>query len=326
MFLNTIIIDLTKTFKIVFALIRYMNKMKILGLIFVFLSMILSLANIFSVKITGAIIGIGVKSSLITIFTLVFLFLGIFFLGNLEKKVSNWVKAAAIAGSIGLIAAPAYHARKDKLKKRTKENVEINKEVKVVSPYMTTQGRFERTYRWDKILDEIEDKYELPRGILKGLVMRESYGDPLRLNAMGDGGAGLFMFQPRTAKAYGLKVHGTSDRSSADKAHGAELKELVKKHNYDYGKLAVIDERFDVRKSAEAAAKYLRDDFKRYGSWDKALSAYNQGKPAPNASETKHVKAVREYQAYYNERDKKDHKYSTQKTNAKSKAKRQRKR
>ena len=30
-------------------------------------------------------------------------------------------------------------------------------------------------------------------------------------------------------------------------------------------------------------------------SWDKALSAYNQGRPAPNASETKHVKAVNEY-------------------------------
>ncbi len=299
--------------------------MKALGLIFVFISMILSLANILSIKITGAIIGVSVKSSLITIFTLVFLFLGIFFLGNLERKVSNWIKAAAIAGSIGIIAAPAYHARKEKLNKRIEESVETNKEVKVVSPYMTTQGRFERTYRWDKILDEIEDKYDLPRGILKGLAMQESYGDPLRLNESKDGGAGLFMFQPRTAKHYGLKVYGNSNRSSADKNHGKELKELVREYNSDYQELAEIDERFDVRKSAEAAAKYLKEDFNRYGSWDKALSAYNQGKPAPNASETKHVKSVKHYQTYYNERDKKDYKYSAQKTDTKSKAKRQRK-
>ena len=95
--------------------------------------------------------------------------------------------------------------------------------------------------------------------------MRESYGDPLRLNESRDGGAGLFMFQPRTAKHYGLKIHGTSERSSADRGHGEDLHKLVEENNYDYSKLAVIDERFDVKKSAEAAARYLKDDYKKYG-------------------------------------------------------------
>ncbi len=293
-----------------------MDKRRLLGMAFVLISMILSITNILSVKITGGVLGVNVESSLLTILTFVFFFGGIFILGSLDEKVSNWVKAAAIAGTIGLVGLPVITSIKEKRSSVPEKNVEVENTVKVVSPYSTTQGRFERTYRWDKILDEVEEKYEIPKGILKGLAMQESYGDPLRLNVgkngTGDGGAGLFMFQPRTARAYGLKVYGNSNKSSADTIHGIQLKELVKKYNYDYGKLAEIDERFDVRKSAEATAKYLRDDFKRYKSWDKALSAYNQGKPAPNAGETKHVMAVNNYKEYYNERDKTDNNYASQ--------------
>lgn len=293
-----------------------MDKIKSLGIAFVLISIILSVTNVLSVKITGGVLGVDVDSSLLTILAFIFFFGGIFIMGSLEKKVSNWVKAAAIAGTIGLVGLPVITSIKEKRSSVPEKNVEVEETIKVVSPYSTTQGRFERTYRWDKILDEVEDKYEIPKGILKGLAMQESYGDPLRLNVSkngtGDGGAGLFMFQPRTARAYGLKVYGNSNKSSADTIHGIQLKELVKKYNYDYGKLAEIDERFDVRKSAEATAKYLKDDFKRYNSWDKALSAYNQGKPAPKAEETKHVKAVNSYKDYYNERDKIDNNYDSQ--------------
>ncbi len=293
-----------------------MDKRKLIGGVLVFVSILIALTNILSVKITGGFLGVNIKSSLLTILTFVFFFGGIFIMGSLDEKVSNWVKAAAIASTIGLVALPAITSIKEKRSSIPEKNIEVENTINVVSPYSTIQGRFERTYRWDKILDEVEGKYEIPKGILKGLAMQESYGDPLRLNVgkngTGDGGAGLFMFQPRTARAYGLKVYGSSNKSSADTIHGIQLKKLVQKYNYDYGKLAEIDERFDVRKSAEATAKYLKDDFKRYGSWDRALSAYNQGKPAPKASETKHVKAVNNYKDYYNERDKMDHNYSSQ--------------
>ncbi len=282
---------------------------KVLGGILMVISMFLSLENIFSSKITGAAIGSDLESSVFAVLTLMFFVMGLIFMSNLEKRTSNWVKAAAIAGSVAVVGIPAYNSRNEKINKRIENVLEDEEKVRVVSPAVTMQGKFERTYRWDRILDEIEEKYGLPYGILKGLAMRESYGDPLRLNESNDGGAGLFMFQPRTAKHYGLKVYGNSDRSSADKDHGEDLRKLVEKYNYDYEKLAEIDERFDVRKSAEAAAKYLKEDFKRYGSWDKALSAYNQGKPAPNASETHHVKAVNAYTEYYNQRDRKDDKY-----------------
>ena len=134
--------------------------------------------------------------------------------------------------------------------------------------------------------------------------MRESYGDPLRLNEAGDGGVGLFMFQPGTAKYYGLDIYGNSNKTAVDKKHGKKLKEIVKKNKNDYEKLAKIDERFDVDKSSEAAAKFLKQLYNGNDySWDKALSAYNRGTPARNSSSTAHVKFIRNYQDYYNSRD-----------------------
>src|SRR3989338_5590536 len=175
--------------------------------------------------------------------------------------------------------------------------------VPITSSDWTTKGKFERTYRWDKILDEKEEKYKIEKGLLKALAMRESYGDPLRLNESGDGGAGLFMFQPGTAKYCGLDVYGNSDKMAVDKSHGKELRKLIKENKNNYGKMAKIDERFDVYKSSDAAAKFLKRLYNKHNSWDKALSAYNRGQPARNSSQTSHVKFIRQYQDYYNHRD-----------------------
>ena len=191
------------------------------------------------------------------------------------------------------------------LNNNSKEEQENKKIIPITSPDWTTKGKYERTYRWDKILDEKEEKYKIEKGLLKALAMRESYGDPLRLNETGDGGAGLFMFQPGTAKAYGLNIYGNSNIMSIDRKHGKKLKKLVNENNYNYGKLAKIDERFDVNKSSDAAAKFLKQLYKKNDySWEKALSAYNRGTPARNPSLTAHVKFIRNYQDYYNSKDK----------------------
>jgi hypothetical protein len=280
---------------------------KILGVVLMIISMIFSLADIFLFNITGAVIGAGMKSSLLIVLSLVFFFLGLLFLSRIGKGLVALVLAGAtVVGGAGV-------SHKINL---NRENQYLT-DTKVTASYKTNKGKFQRTYRWDETLDIIEDKYNIPKGTLKGLIMRESYGDPLRLNEGADGGAGLFMFQPRTAKAYGLKIYGSSDRSSADYKHGAELKKLIKKNNYNYEKMAKIDERFDIIKSSDAAARFLNDLYKKYGSWDKALSAYNQGKPAPNPENTEHVKKTWEYRDYYNQRDKMNHKYVAPKTNNK---------
>ena len=111
-----------------------MGKIKMWGFILIFLSILLSFTNIFYMKITGAIIGAEVKSSFTTILTLVFLVLGMIFLSGLEKKTSNWIKAAAIAGTIAVVGIPAYNSRNEKIDKRIEDTVEIENKVKVVSP------------------------------------------------------------------------------------------------------------------------------------------------------------------------------------------------
>ncbi len=193
-----------------------------------------------------------------------------------------------------------------KLNNSQKEEQENKKNIiPITSPDWTTQGKFERTYRWDKILDEIEKKHGIEKGLIKALAMREGCGDPLRLNSNGDGGAGMYQFQPGTAKYCGLNIYGNSNRMGVARSHGKKLKELIRKHKNNYGELAKIDERFDVYKSSDAAGKFLQQLYtKNDYSWDKALSAYNRGTPARNPRTTAHVKVTRNYQEYYNKRDK----------------------
>lgn len=294
-----------------------MKKGKILGIILIYISIILSLVNFSYADITGGVIGIKGNGSILTVFIFVFFFIGLGLLGGLEKKVWNAAKTIALVGGIAygmhhLKKAEDRHYGKDAKEKTNIENVTSAKDsvssrgnLNVFYPASTTHGRFQRTYRWDNVLDKTEEKYDIPEGILKGLAMQESYGDPLRLNEGDDGGAGLFMLMPGTAIELGLKVHDDAKSTGKDKGHGNELKELMSKNNYDYGKMAKIDERFDVNKAADAAARYLVKAYKKYNSWDKALSAYNRGpnNVAKNPLQTPHVQRVREFQEYYNKLD-----------------------
>ena len=61
------------------------------------------------------------------------------------------------------------------------------------------------------------------------------------------GAAGLWQFMPDTARTYGLAV----DRW--------------------------VDERLDPERSTEAATRFLADLYRRFGSWDLAMAAYNMG-------------------------------------------------
>lgn len=206
-------------------------------------------------------------------------------------------------GLTGIILAGGIYGIYN-LKNSSKEEQKNKKIIPITSPDWTIKGAFQRTYRWDDILDKIEKEHGIERGLIKALAMQEGRGDPLRLNSSGDGGAGMYQFQPGTAKYCGLNIYGNSDVMSIDRNHGKKLKELIKKHKNNYSELAKIDERFDVYKSSDAAGKFLSKLFNKHKSWDKALSAYNRGQPARNCSSTAHVKNIRSYQEYYNKRDK----------------------
>ncbi|MFW6275675.1 MAG: transglycosylase SLT domain-containing protein, partial [bacterium] len=167
------------------------------------------------------------------------------------------------------------------------------------TPYSSDYGRFLRTYRWSPFIEQAEKSYRIETGLLAGLIMQESYGNPLQLNSGNDGGAGLMMFQPGTAREYGLKTYGSSRKTGRDKAHGIALKALQELHRYNYDKLSVIDERFHVAKSIDAGARFLSHLYNQHRSWDKAVSAYNRGTPALLPQSTAHVRKVRYFQRRY---------------------------
>lgn len=276
-----------------------MDKRKSLGIAFIFNSVFLILADRLSFNLTGAVVGSDIKVSFVTMLALVFFFVGLLFISKIGKGL-----AALVLGGAAIYGGSKIFSPKQDYWEVINNHI---KNVEITSPYYSEKGKFQRTYRYDPIFDIKEGIYDIPQGTLGGLAGRESGGDPLKLNSTGDGGAGMFMFQPGTAAEMGLKVYGYSRKVGVDKKHGAELKKLIKEHKLNYDTLAKIDERFDVEKSADAAARYLVKLHNKYGSWDKALSAYNQGKPAPNPETTKHVKGVRRYQEVYTSQDTTDY-------------------
>ncbi len=106
------------------------------------------------------------------------------------------------------------------------------------------QSMMGRSLYYFPIFEEKLAKYGLPLE-LKFMSIIESNLNPTAESRAG--AMGIWQFMYRTGKLYGLKIN------------------------------SFMDERLDVEKSADAAARYLRDAYSVFGDWNLAISSYNCG-------------------------------------------------
>ncbi|MFC2083471.1 lytic transglycosylase domain-containing protein [Bacteroidota bacterium] len=128
------------------------------------------------------------------------------------------------------------------------ENIDIKEKIErefIVNTYWhsSTILHLKRSNRWFPVIEPILKKNGLPDDI-KYISIVESNLE----NAISPKGAtGFWQFMKETAKKYGLEVNNE------------------------------IDERYNIEKSTEAACKYLKEAYEKYGSWTLAAASYNLG-------------------------------------------------
>ncbi len=115
------------------------------------------------------------------------------------------------------------------------------------------------------IFEEVFTRYDLPEE-LKAMAIIESALNPTATSRAGARGMWQFMYS--TGKKYGLKID------------------------------SFVDERLDVYKSADAAARYLKDAYEVFGDWPLAISSYNCG--AGNVQKAIRRSGKRDFWEIYN--------------------------
>lgn len=109
----------------------------------------------------------------------------------------------------------------------------------------TAMGRaLGRSQYYMPIFEETFARYNMPLE-LKYMAIIESMLNPVAESRAGARGMWQFMYQ--TGRRYGLKIN------------------------------SFVDERLDVEKAVDAAARYLLDAYQTFGDWNLAISSYNCG-------------------------------------------------
>jgi len=117
-------------------------------------------------------------------------------------------------------------------------------------------GMILRSLRFKNITDKVEKKYKLPANLLLAMIMHESGGVDLLPNSSDDGGIGLIHMQPSLAKKFGLSTYKNCDKLVC-KAHGSEIRKLIKENGSDRKRMILIDDRFHPIVNIDAAARML---------------------------------------------------------------------
>jgi membrane-bound lytic murein transglycosylase D len=112
-----------------------------------------------------------------------------------------------------------------------------------------------RAGRYRDLFEKILDRYGLPRDLFYVAMVESGFESAARSRA---GAGGIWQFMPSAARTYGLEV--------------------------SYW----VDGRRDPERSADAAARYLKDLYVRFGSWPLVFAAYNAGYGAVLTSITRY--------------------------------------
>lgn len=133
----------------------------------------------------------------------------------------------------------------------------------------TTEGKMTCTMVYKEITDAVEDRYNLPSGILLAMIMEESTGIDLLPNGRGDGGFGLSHMQGSVAAEYGLKTfngcnalvcnshRGCKDSDGKFLNHAKQLAILMEEKKDDRKTLVDADERLHLILNIDAAGRML---------------------------------------------------------------------
>lgn len=147
--------------------------------------------------------------------------------------------ANAAAGASGGIKTNTVEAKENAkaIEAQTKAAAKLKSELQVNAKVQSNAAKYG--------FSNLEDQYKLPTGLLSAINMQESRGNANAIGPMTKYGQakGGFQFLDGTAKRFGL----------------------------------VGDAVFNTGKSAEAAAKYFSFLYGKFGTWEKAISAYHAG-------------------------------------------------
>jgi hypothetical protein len=129
-------------------------------------------------------------------------------------------------------------------------------EVQGRDDYERMYGKILRALRFKNITDVVEERYNLPAGILLAMIMQESSGEPLLLNGRDDGGAGLSHMQPVIAQEFGLNTLNDAT-GLVNEAHGKELRELLDNISRYINSIMLLDDRLNWLKNVDAVGRML---------------------------------------------------------------------